>query len=106
MSRSAWFTYILLCDQKMFYVGITDDIIPRFKKHKNKKSLFTKKFSDLRFKYAEKYVNKYQAAKREQQLKGWSHAKKQMLIDGILGINTCTEFVEALMRDEKFTLSE
>jgi hypothetical protein len=31
---------------------------------------------------------------REKQLKGWSHAKKQLLIDGKLGINLCTELVE------------
>lgn len=41
-----------------------------------------------------KYQSKYETAKREKQLKGWSHAKKQMLVDGKLGINTCTELAE------------
>lgn len=90
---------MLLCDQKIFYIGITDDITKRFIAHKNKQSFYTEKFSDLKLIYAEKYPNKHEAAKREQQLKGWSRAKKQMLIDGKLGINTCTEFVEELVRD-------
>jgi len=48
----------------------------------------------LKLAYCEKYRNKYEAAIREKQLKGWSHSKKQKLISGELGINTCTEFVE------------
>ncbi len=66
----------------------------RLSAHRNKKSFFTKKFSDIRLVYCEKYGSKWEAAKREKQLKGWSRAKKQMLIDGKLGINACVEFVE------------
>jgi putative endonuclease len=91
-----WFVYILLCNETTFYVGITDDLKLRFSQHKNKESFFTKKFSDLKYVYCEKYSSKYLAAKREKQLKGWSQAKKKMLIEGKLGINTCTEIVEAL----------
>lgn len=82
-----WYVYILLCDQKTFYVGITDDIRRRLAEHKNKESFFTKKFFDLKLVYCEKYNNKNQAAIRERQLKGWGRTKKQMLIDGALGIN-------------------
>ena len=84
---------MLLCDQKTFYIGITSDPKLRLLQHRSKESLATKEFSDLEIVYCEKYLNKYEAAKREKQLKGWSHAKKQMLIDGKLGINVCTEFV-------------
>jgi putative endonuclease len=82
-----WYTYVLLCDQKTFYVGITNNIPGRLLLHKNKESFFTKKFSDFKLVYCEKYKNKYEAAEREKQIKGWSRAKKQMLIDGKLGIN-------------------
>lgn len=95
-----WYVYILLCDQKTFYIGISPDIVNRYKQHKFGQSFFTKKFSDIKLIYAENYPHKDEAVKREQQLKGWSHAKKQMLIDGKLGYNTCTEFVEALLRRE------
>lgn len=91
---------MLLCDQKIFYVGITNQISNRFKQHLNKKSFYTKQFSDLKFAYAEKYQTQDEAAKREKQLKGWSKTKKQMLIDGRLGINTCTELVEVLLARE------
>ena len=90
------FTYMLLCDQKTFYIGITDNLERRILEHKNKESFFTKKFSAIKFVYCEKYKDKFEASKRERQLKGWSRAKKQLLIDGKLGINTCTEYAEVL----------
>lgn len=82
-----WFTYLLLCDQKTFYVGICSDMQKRLKEHRAKKSFFTKKFSDIELAYCEKYETRHEAALREKQLKGWGRAKKQMLIDGKLGIN-------------------
>jgi putative endonuclease len=88
---------MLLCDQKTFYVGITNDLINRLKQHYDKQSVYTKQFSDLRLVYAEKYQNKYDAAKREKQLKRWSHAKKQKLLKGELGINVCTEYAEVML---------
>lgn len=96
---------MLFCDQKMFYVGITNDLINRFDFHKNRKSFFTSKFSDLKFVYAERYVNKYSAAKREKQLKGWGNTKKKLLVQGKLGYNVCTEFVEVLLGKEENLVS-
>jgi len=97
-----WYVYLLLCDKKTFYVGITTDVKNRLSVHKTKQSFFTKKFSQVNLVYCEKYTTEKNAAKREKQLKGWSRAKKQMLIDGILGYNKCTEIVEALSdKDEK-----
>jgi len=89
---------MLLCDQKTFYVGISDNPAERLLEHRAKKSFFTKKFSDVKFVYCEEYPGKRKAAVREKQIKGWSHAKKQMLIDGKLGYNTCTGLVEVLGR--------
>ena len=97
-----WFVYLLLCDEKTFYIGITTDLKKRLFEHKTKRSFFTKKFSKLKIVYCEKYPTETMAVKREKQLKGWSRTKKQMLIDGKLGINTRTELVEELSRsDEK-----
>lgn len=87
---------MLLCDQKTFYVGISDDPGARLIDHRNKKSFFTKKFSDIKFIYCENYPTKHEAALRERQIKGWSHAKKHMLIEGELGHNACTGLVEVL----------
>jgi len=44
-----WYVYLLLCDQKTFYVGITPDMKSRLAEHRNKESFFTKKFSDIGF---------------------------------------------------------
>lgn len=95
-----WYVYMLLCDQKTFYIGITSDIIKRYKQHENKQSFFTKKFFDIKLVYCERYLSEHLAAIREKQIKGWSRAKKQMLVEGKLGYNTCTEFVEALLVGE------
>ena len=96
--QSIWYVYMLLCDQKTFYIGITDDPAERLREHRNGKSFFTKKFSDIRFVYCEQYSGKQKAALREKQIKGWSRAKKQMLINRKLGYNACTELVEYLGR--------
>ena len=89
---------MLLCDQKTFYVGMSDNPKERLSAHRAGKSLFTKKFSDIRFVYCEQWSGKHEAAMREKQIKGWSRTKKQMLIDGKLGYNVCTGLVEVLGR--------
>jgi len=78
----AWFVYILFCDQKTFYVGITDNLERRLLQHKRKESFFTKKFSEIELVYRESYNTRKVAELREQQLKRWSVAKKKALIDG------------------------
>lgn len=97
---NAWYVYILLSDQKTFYVGITNDIISRFTQHRNRNSIYTKRFSDVVMVYCEQYKTEHMAAMREKQLKGWSRAKKNLLLSGELGINVCTEHVEALLKHE------
>lgn len=98
--NNIWYLYMLLCDQKTFYVGITTDIVNCIKQHKNKDSFFTKKFSEIKFVHGEKYETEEKAVLREKQIKGWSRKKKQKLIDGELGYNVCTEFVEILLDKE------
>jgi putative endonuclease len=87
---------MLFCDEKTYYVGITTDLEKRINEHKNKESFFTKKFSHIKPVYCEKYKNQTEAAQREQQIKGWGRAKKQMLINDKLGINACTELLKNL----------
>lgn len=87
-----WHVYMLLCDNKEYYIGITPNMQKRFLEHRNKLSLATREFSNIELVYCERYSNKYLAAKREKQFKGWSRAKKQMLVAGKLGVNICTEF--------------
>jgi len=79
-----WYIYILNCDQKTFYVGMTNDLDSRLAEHRNKESFFTKKFSELAIVYKEQFNSKSEAARREQQLKGWSRKKKLALIHNSL----------------------
>jgi predicted GIY-YIG superfamily endonuclease len=78
----AWHVYILLCDQKTFYVGIAEDVEKRLVQHVSGFSPFTKKFSDFQLLYTEEYRTRQLAENREIQLKGWSVAKKKALISG------------------------
>jgi len=98
MKNEQWYTYLLLCDQKTFYVGITNNLKNRLIEHKTKQSFFTKKFSDIRLVYCEKYLNDHEAAIREKQIKGWSRTKKYMLIENKTGINKCTDLVDVINR--------
>ncbi len=95
-----WYVYLLLCDRKIYYTGITNNLVQRIRNHRDKNSLFTLRFNQIKLVYCECYKDKYQAARREKQLKGWSKAKKQMLIDGTLGMNTCTKIAEEILGDE------
>lgn len=94
-AKTIWYTYLLLCDKKTFYVGISNNLDERLREHQNKKSFFTKKFSCIDLVYCERYFTANEAAKREKQIKGWNRAKKQMLIIGQLGINACPEIVDS-----------
>lgn len=77
-----WYIYILLCDQKTFYIGLTSNISQRIASHKSKYNIGTKRFSNLRLVYKEEYQTRKDAEKREKQLTGWSAAKKKALIAG------------------------
>lgn len=77
-----WFIYILFCNQKIYYVGSTNNVERRLIEHQTKQSNFTHKFSDIRLVYHEILDSKEKALLREKQIKGWSLAKKKALIDG------------------------
>ncbi len=77
-----WHIYILLCDQKTYYVGLTSNLENRLMSHKLKRNLGTKRFSDIKLVYSENFETRNEAERRETQLKKWSAAKKKALIDG------------------------
>lgn len=79
-----WYVYILFCDNKIYYVGMTDDLKRRINQHKKGESFYTKQFSDIQLVYSERQLSKMEAEKRELQIKKWSVAKKKALINGDL----------------------
>jgi len=78
----SWTLYILLCDYKNYYIGITSNINNRVQSHKSKRNIATKRYSNLSHVYSEKHRTRKDAEKREIQLKKWSRAKKKALIKG------------------------
>ena len=76
----AYFVYILECSDGSFYTGITWDINKRLVEHNNGFSLATKGKLPVKLVHQEKFDDKYQAAKREREIKGWRREKKIKLI--------------------------
>ena len=77
-----WYVYILLCDSKKYYVGFTQDIDNRVVQHTSRYNKATKRYAEIQLVYQESFDNKSEAKKRESQLKGWTNAKKNALIQG------------------------
>ena len=75
-----WTVYLLLCDQKIIYTGLTDNFKRRYIEHTSKTSRFTKRFSDLKLIHRENFKTEAEAVKREKEIKGWSRKKKLALI--------------------------
>ena len=80
----AWFLYILRCKDESFYTGITWDLKRRIREHntRTKSSLQLSKVP-VRLVYWERFIDRYMAAKREKEIKGWRRSKKEQLIDSL-----------------------
>lgn len=75
--------YIVQCNNKAYYVGSTDSLKNRVQKHNlGQGAEYTKKYRPVKLVYFEEYLTKKEAEKRERQIKGWSRAKKEKLING------------------------
>lgn len=77
-----WFVYILLCDEKTYYVGLTSNIKQRLDSHRSCYNIGTKRFSHVKLVYSETHPSRAEGEKREKQIKGWTHAKKRALVEG------------------------
>jgi len=77
-----WWLYILLCDSKSYYVGITHNLNQRLLSHKSGSNIATKEYENIELLYNETYQTRIEAEKREKQIKGWTVAKKKALITG------------------------
>lgn len=77
-----WFVYILLCEDGSFYTGYSNNPQKRFLDHKNGKGgRYTRSHKPIKIVYIEKLESKSSALKREDQIKGWSKAKKIKILD-------------------------
>ena len=72
-----WFVYILLCEDKSLYTGISNDPQKRLLDHRNGKgSRYTRLHKPIKIVSLEKLGSKSEALKRELQIKGWSRGNK------------------------------
>lgn len=76
------FVYILKCSDESYYVGVTNNIQRRFIEHQSgiNETAYTHSRRPVRLAYCEKLTDIRVAIAREKQLKGWSRAKKEVLI--------------------------
>ena len=78
-----FYVYILRYSDGSLYVGQTTDIEKRLYTHNaGKGSTYTSNRRPVKLLYKEIQPNKNDALKRETQLKKWTRAKKQALIEG------------------------
>ena len=81
--KKGGYVYILTNKNKtVLYIGVTNDIIRRTYQHKFEKgSMFTSKYNVHNLVYYEQFSTIEEAIKREKILKGFTRAKKEILIN-------------------------
>ena len=77
-----WFVYILECQDKTLYVGVTLDVVKRLKEH-NTTSIckYTRIRKPLKLVYQEECLNHHVARGRELELKEFNREEKLELIE-------------------------
>ncbi len=84
-SNHTHFVYILKCSDGSFYIGSTQDVKSRLKRHNaGEGALFTALRRPVKLVYQEPFENMDDAVKRERQIKKWTRVKKEALIKGEL----------------------
>ena len=79
-----YYVYILKCSDQTFYTGITSNLSKRIVEHNNgkHKNSYTFKRRPLTLEFYAEFTNVNIAIENEKQIKKWSKAKKQALING------------------------
>lgn len=80
--RMEYYVYMVRCNDNSLYVGYTQNLEQRVKQHKaGHGGQYTSEHQVEEIIYQELFENKNDALKRESQLKKWSKAKKEALIN-------------------------
>lgn len=76
-----YYVYIIECQDKSLYTGITTDVDRRFKEHgSGKGGAYTRSRKVRRVVHLEKYKDRSSASKREAEIKSWPRNKKLAFI--------------------------
>ena len=75
--------YLLCCNDGSFYTGHTDNLELRIAQHEcGAIEGYTAQRLPVKLAWCEAFETREEALSAERQIKGWSRAKKQALIDG------------------------
>ena len=78
-----FYVYRLLCSDRSYYTGQTDDMESRLAAHElGTDGAYAKGRRPVRLVFAEEFATREEARERERQIKGWSRRKKEALIRG------------------------
>ena len=79
-----YYVYILQCSDDSYYTGITNNIERRLFEHNSgsDKKSYTYKRRPLKLVFQQDFSDVLPAIYFEKQIKGWTRAKKEALIDG------------------------
>ena len=77
-----FFVYMLRCSDSSYYCGQTDDIESRLQQHYAGEIGYTSTRKPVELVWQGEFENRESAIAFEQQIKGWSRAKKEALIAG------------------------
>ena len=82
-----YFLYIVRDSRNNLYIGQTNNLEKRLQYHRNGNGAkFLKNNSTIELAFSERYETRSEAMNREAQLKKWTRAKKEALIDGNLDL--------------------
>ena len=79
-----YFVYILRTSSNTLYIGQTNDLKRRVTEHKTKSgrsAKYVRYFDSVELVYSEEYKTRSEAMRRESELKGWTKAEKEALIN-------------------------
>lgn len=80
----AFYVYILRCSDGSYYVGHTDNLENRFAAHQagSVPGCYTHDVRPVTLMYSQEFGSRDEAFQPERQIKGWSRAKKEAMING------------------------
>lgn len=85
----SYYVYILRTSSNTLYIGQTNNLSKRIKEHQSKSSKsakYIRYFDSCELVYSEEYLTRGEAMRREIQLKKWTKAKKEALLNGNLEV--------------------
>ena len=84
MKTHIYFVYILKCSDDSYYTGVTNDISRRLVEHQSgdEPKSYTFKRRPVQLVFFAEFSSIDYAIEKEKQLKKWSRAKKEALIEG------------------------